>query len=118
MTPMDHIVACLKRDPKMSYADVKAGADKKKLKIFPIMFGRAQLTLGIVKRGAGKTKRAAVAGGSPIKRGPGRPRKIESAGAIDLSGILSAVKGAANESQRYRSALEKIQGVLADALAG
>ena len=114
MTPMDHIIACLKRNPRMSYADVKAGADKKKLKIFPIMFGRAQLTLGIVKAGSGKTKSAA----GPVKRGPGRPRKIESAGAIDLSGILSAVKGAANESQRYRSALEKIQGVLADALAG
>ena len=46
---MEFLVDSLKRNPKASYADLKAKADEKKLPVFPIMFGRAQALLGIVK---------------------------------------------------------------------
>src|ERR1051325_11860492 len=73
---MAFIVESLKKSKSASYADIKAAADKKGLKVWPIMFGRAQLLLGHVKgakRGTGKYARATAAkaaGGSPRGRKP------------------------------------------------
>ncbi len=67
-TPFDFIVAALKRNPKAVYASIRDRAAKKRLTIYPVMFGRAKLLLGLVK--AKPKKKAKVA-----KRGPGRPRK-------------------------------------------
>lgn len=122
----DFIIAALKKDPKATYKDIAAAAAKKKLKVFPIMFGRAQAMLGIVKqakRGDGKAKKAKAAKATkaakaaPAKRGPGRPRK-NAAPALDgsLEGIVAAVKSSEQAKARYRGALEKIQAILADAL--
>ncbi len=61
---MEFLVDALKRNPKAAYAGLKAKADDKKLNLFPIMFGRAQLLLGIVKgakRGTGRFARASAA---------------------------------------------------------
>ena len=118
---MDFIVAQLKKNKKASYADIKKAADAKKLKVFPIMYGRAQAMLGIVKakpRGQGKAatrKKAAAAG---LRRGPGRPRKnpIDGIDTSSLDGIIAAVKSSEQAKARYRSALEKIQTILAQAL--
>ncbi len=62
--------------------------------------------------------------GGAKKRGPGRPAKAPTArtpatpGAIGgLDGILAAVKNAETERTRMRAALERIQSVIADALA-
>ena len=136
---MDFIVERLKKNPSTPYAEIAEAASKKKLTIYPIMFGRAQALLGIVKqspRGQGKAARAkaeAAAGSSsggsssggamPVKRGPGRPRKNpvvgSSTGSFDssLEGIVAAVKGSEQAKARYRAALERIQSILADALA-
>jgi len=122
---MEFIVDSLKSNRHAAYKDIKEAADKKKLKIFPIMFGRAQAMLGIVKqapRGQGKMARAKAAkAGVPVvaKRGPGRPPKSASAIAFDgtLDSIVAAVKNSEQAKSRYRSALEKIQGILADVLA-
>jgi len=73
---MAFIVESLKKSKSASYADIKAAADKKGLKVWPIMFGRAQLLLGHVKgakRGTGKYAKATAAkagGGSPRGRKP------------------------------------------------
>lgn len=166
---MEFLVDSLKKNPKAVYADLKAKADEKKLKLFPIMFGRAQALLGIVKsakRGTGKAAKASAAkrgrkpdansksaqvrallatgmaaadiakkvgcstplvytikasmkrGGGGAKRGPGRPPKAASSPSFDgLSGILAAVKQSENERAHLRAALERIQAVIADALA-
>lgn len=120
---MDFIVDSLKSNKAATYAEIKEAADKKKLKIFPIMFGRAQALLGIVKqapRGQGKAAKAkaAAASGAP-KRGPGRPPKAK-AGSVSfdgtLQGIVAAVKGSEQAKAKYRQALERIQGILADVL--
>ena len=61
---MDFLLSALKSNPKAAYADIKAKADAKKLAIYPIMYGRAQALLGIVKsakRGQGKAAKAAAA---------------------------------------------------------
>ena len=66
---MEFLVEELKKNRKAVYADLKAKADAKKLAIFPIMFGRAQALLGIVKsakRGQGKAAKAkATEGDAP-----------------------------------------------------
>ena len=46
---MEFIVEQLKKNRKIGYAEIREAADAKKLKVFPIMFGRAQALLGIVK---------------------------------------------------------------------
>jgi hypothetical protein len=182
---MEFLVDALKRNPKAVYADLKAKADEKKLKVFPIMFGRAQTLTGIVKmpkRGQGKAAKARAAkvsaeprsgtetgnarrgrqvdpnsksgkvrallasgmsaadiakkvgcttalvynvkstmggGGGATRRGPGRPRAAASvsSGVDGIAGILDVVKGAERERAQLRAALEKIQAVVADALA-
>lgn len=119
---MEFIVESLKSKRDAVYKDIKEAADKKKLKVFPIMFGRAQAMLGIVKqspRGQGKMAKAKAAKvAAPGKRGPGRPPK--SAGAVSFDGtlesIVAAVKGSEQAKARYRSALEKIQSILGDVL--
>ena len=54
-----------------------------------------------------------------MKRGPGRPRKTAAVAGFDgtLESIVAAVKSSEQAKARYRSALEKIQSILADALA-
>ena len=57
-----------------------------------------------------------MGGGAP-KRGPGRPRKIVGSNGVDgLAGIIDAVKNGERERTQLRGALERIQGILADAL--
>lgn len=65
--------------------------------------------------------------GGAKKRGPGRPPKakaqtksksnVSASAASGLDGILAAVKGAEAERVKMLAALEKIQAVIADALA-
>lgn len=131
---MDFIIASLKKNKKASYAEIKAAADEKKLAIYPIMYGRAQALLGYVPmkpRGQGKAAKAAkaaaapaapAAAGAPVKRGPGRPPKSSYAkpATMDLSSldsIISAVRSSEAAKSRYRTALEKIQSILGDALS-
>jgi len=120
---MDFIVNSLKSNRAAAYKDIAEAAAKKKLKIYPIMFGRAQALLGIVKMAArGEGKAARKKAGLPPKRGPGRPRKNAdtSGGAAfagTIEGIVAAVKGSEQAKARYRGALEKIQSILADVLA-
>lgn len=118
---MEFLVETLKGDRNAVYAEVAANAAKKKLKVYPIMWGRAKALLGYVKvapRGQGKMAKAKAAKAS-ARRGPGRPPKAAKAASFDgsLASIVAAVKGSEQERNRYRGALERIQSILADALA-
>lgn len=107
-----------------SYKDIAVAAAKKKPKVFPIMFGRAQVVVGIVKqakRGKGKAARSKAVAKRPVvigKRGPGRPRK-NPAPVLDgtLESMIAVVKRGELEKVRYRKALERIQRVVNAALA-
>lgn len=126
---MEFLVETLKSDKNAVYKDVAEAAAKKKLTVYPIMWGRAKAMLGLVKvapRGQGKmakakakAKAAAATGAAPVKRGPGRPRKNPAPAATfsGLEGIVAAVKGSEAAKAKYHSALEKIQAILAAALA-
>jgi hypothetical protein len=126
---MDFLVESLKSDRNAVYKDVAEAAGKKKLTVYPIMWGRAKALLGYVKvspRGQGKMARAKAAAkaskAAPVavaKRGPGRPRKNAAPAAFSgtLDGIVAAVKGSEHARAKYRSALERIHAILADALS-
>lgn len=61
---MAFLLAALEKDRGATYGDLKAAAEKKDLEVFPIMYGRAQALLGIVKaakRGEGKAAKATKA---------------------------------------------------------
>jgi len=122
------LVDALKANKNAVYADVKAAAEKKGLTVWPIMFGKAKLMLGHVKAGKGRTKKAAGPRRGPgrppnavmaagQRRGPGRPRKVAPVSG-SLDSIIDAVKGSQRDRDRYRGALEKIQGILAGVLTG
>lgn len=69
---MEFLLASLEKNPKATYAEIKAAADEKKLAVYPIMFGRAQAMLGIVKsakRGQGKAAKAKSGGAAPATHG-------------------------------------------------
>ena len=61
---LEFLTDALKRNPKAAYADLKAKAEEKKLTVYPVMFGRAKLLLGLVKakpRGTGRFAKASAA---------------------------------------------------------
>ena len=107
---MDFIVAQLKRNPKVSYADVKDRAAKKRLTVYPIMYGRAKALLGLVpvaKRGSKKKKVA--------KRGPGRPRKTSGRAATPMTAVqdlVATVENHARENAEMRKTLIKIRDLI------
>lgn len=80
---MDALVAYMKSHPNAVYADAQRSLADQGHKIFPIMWGRAQVMLGRVKakkRGskaaaAPATPRAATSTGRPRGRPPGSGRK-------------------------------------------
>ena len=45
----EFIISELKKNKKVAYATIKAAADKMGLTVYPIMYGRAQRQLGLVK---------------------------------------------------------------------
>jgi hypothetical protein len=56
--------------------------------------------------------------GKRSSRGPGRPRKAAAPASLNgLDGILAAVKNSERDRTQMRAALERIQAVVADALA-
>lgn len=123
---MHFLVESLKSNRDAVYKDVAAAAAKKKLTVYPIMWGRAKALLGYVKvapRGQGKMARAKAATkvvAPVVKRGPGRPRKNAAAPASfasGLDGIVAAVKGSELARAKYRAALDRIHAIIADAIA-
>ncbi len=106
---MNFIVAALKKNKNAAYADIKAAADKKKLAVYPIMFGRAKLLLGHVKAGSAKKKKAA-------KRSPGRPRKAADSPLDAVRDLLGSIKDTERENAHLRATLEKVADLINRAL--
>lgn len=112
---MEFLLAQLKKSPKISYGDVKAAAAKKSLTVYPIMYGRAQALLGLVKvkpRGS-KKKQKRGPGRPPVlgRRGPGRPRKQTNA-MDSLEAMITDMKDVARDRDRYQRALEQIARII------
>jgi hypothetical protein len=104
----------LKKHRKAVFADCKRAAGKSKHEIWPIMFGRAQAILGIVKsakRGEGRyakakndsAKKAAIS----KSRQDGRGMRTD---------ILSSVRALHADRDRLLAVLNKVRGIVVAAL--
>jgi hypothetical protein len=120
---MEFLVDALKADREAVYKDVAAAAAKKKLKVYPIMWGRAKALLGYVKvapRGQGKVAKAKAKAkakaATGTKRGPGRPPKAGGSLESALEGIAAAVRTNERARDGYRSALTKIAAIISATL--
>ena len=114
------IIAMLKKNPKVDYASIKKAAEKKKVDVYPIMYGRAQALLGIVdsgKRGRGKARKAAARRATragKITRRTTRGTLARGADAIDE--LAASVKETQRENERLRATLKKISDLIDGAL--
>jgi len=125
---MAFVMDYLKKHRTATFAEIRDAGAKKKLKLYPIVYGRAQALLGIVKlspRGSGKAAKAAKAANAPkaakaVVGGKKRGRPRKNAGAsVDtssLEGIIAAVKTLQDERERLHGTLGKIQAILSEVL--
>jgi hypothetical protein len=104
----------LKKHRKAVFADCKRAAGKSKHEIWPIMFGRAQALLGIVKsakRGEGRyakaktdsAKKAAIS----KSRQDGRGMRTD---------VISSVRAMHADRERLLAILQKLHGIVNEAL--
>lgn len=120
---MQFVVEKLRADRNVTYRDVADAAEKRGLKLVPIVFGRAKLALGMVKAGQGQAKRRAKESSG---RGPGRPpgkgrKPGRPAGPgraetkLDgFEGIVTHVRGLEREAADLRARLSRIADLAAN----
>jgi hypothetical protein len=96
----------LKKNPNAVFADLKKDAEKRGLKMVPIVFGRAKLALGLAKKKPkmAKANGARSAGGGKMKLG-GLPAGLGSS-------VLNQIEGLARDAQAYRAAIDEIRSIL------
>lgn len=117
---MAFIVSALKRDRKAQYADIKARADRKGLTIYPIMYGRAQALLGIVKsakRGTGRFARKNRGEPTRVLKPAGRrvgSRSVRPGEGLDA--LVEIVRTQGRERDQLRATLEKVRDLVASAI--
>ena len=127
----DFVCGMLKKNPNVAYADVAAAAKAKGHKVYPIVFGRAKLLLGLVKANPAKKAKAAakkaakaaakkpaapaaapVANGV-VRRGPGRPPKPKAVAFSGVEGFVAHVKDLERTRDQLRATIAKLRSVLA-----
>lgn len=115
---MDFLVKYMRSHSNAVYADAQAAAKKAGYKIFPIMWGRAQVMLGRVKaKRRGASKKATGGAGARkastrtgVSKKVGRPRKVASraAGGSEHRVVLPIDSAADLES--WQTVVEKLNG--------
>ena len=112
------LVRELRKNPKAEYAVLRDKAETKGFTVYPVMFGRAKASLGLVKTAPrGSKKKAAKRGpGRPkgsknkVKRGPGRPRTSSSA--LDIGDLVAMMKELQRERDEAVAKLDRIRKLL------
>lgn len=106
----DLLVSELQKDPTAAYATLRDKAEAKGFTVYPVMFGRAKASLGLVST---KPRKRNVA-----KRGPGRPKgsrnknsRVQSGG-IDVGGLADMVRNLQRERDEAVAKLERIRALL------
>lgn len=123
----EFVLDVLRKNTGASFAEVKAAADRRGLKIFPIMYGRAKKQLGLIAPKGGRKaavrkaagRKAAAAPKAAPARGRGRKAKVTrapraaAAGMGDgLDAVIQAMRHNETERERLHSALLKIKAIL------
>jgi hypothetical protein len=107
----------LTKKPGATFAEVQTAAQKKGLKVIPVVYGRAKKLLGLAKP-AKKKKVAAKRGRPATGARRGRPRKTAAASTAlgTLEGVLQAMRRNDAERQQLRATLERIRDLIDKAL--
>lgn len=80
------ILSMLQANSKVTFGEVREAAAKLGHVVYPISYGRAKLQLGLSEPKAPKP--AVATAEVPVKRGPGRPRKVP----LPLEAVAAPVK--------------------------
>ena len=113
----------LEKKPGAPFAEVSKAAEKKGHKVWPIVYGRAQLLLGQAgdpkpKKAAGnKAGRGAKRLASPLsatgRRGPGRPRKAVSGAPSDaVESLIIHIRELEQERDELRHKLAQVRDLV------
>lgn len=105
------LVRELKKNPQAEYATLRDRAEKSGFTIYPVMFGRAKASLGLVATKPRKDRAHPRVSKTKGKRGPGRPRKTPQP--LDLGDLVAMVQQLQRERDDAIARLEKIRSVLA-----
>jgi hypothetical protein len=120
----DFLVQELRREPHLSYGELRQRAEANNFPIAPIMYGRAKAMLGLVPvKPRGQAKKAAPA---PVAEAPRSLKQVESVAADrftqkleevrNLEQLVSMVKELDGERRRLRNLLENLVTMIDEAL--
>lgn len=125
----DFLVGELRREPQLSYGELRQRAEANGFPIAPIMYGRAKAVLGLVPvrpRGSKKAAAEASAHEAPAQVVPRMLKQVESVAADrfskkleevrNLDQLVAAVKELDAERRRLRTLLEKVVSMIDEAL--
>lgn len=87
---MAFIVAALKKDKSASYQDLAAAAEEKGLQLYPVMYGRAQKMLGLVKGAKRAPAKPVVAKAKAAAKSSGGGSKSDQVRELLGSGMTAA----------------------------
>lgn len=108
-TAYSFTVAALRANPKVAFAAVKAAAAKQKLKVVPIIYGRAKLALGLQDKVAAKARAAKARAGSV--------QGYNGVASQTLAHVRFRLETAERCADRYGKALQEIRAAIDRALA-
>jgi hypothetical protein len=145
---MEFLIEVLKNDANAVWKDAAAAAKEKGIKVFPVMWAQAKRRVAgggeapaaaapaakakpgrkagrkpgrkaSGKRAKGSAQKP-VAAVAPVKRGPGRPRKVRATAVVAfddaIGGIVAAIRDSEQSRNRFRAAIGRIQAIVAAAL--
>lgn len=116
----EFLVEELRREPTISYGELKTAADARGLKIAPIMYGRAKALLGLVPvrpRGQGKNrKKQGVAGLTRAESASAEQFAQQLEAVRDIEGVRAIARQLDQERRQLREALERLAQLIDESL--
>ena len=116
----EFLVEELRREPTISYGELKTTADARGLKIAPIMYGRAKALLGLVPvrpRGQGKNrKKQGVAGLTRAESASAEQFAQQLEAVRDIEGVRAIARQLDQERRQLREALERLAQLIDESL--
>ena len=116
----EFLVEQLRREPTISYGELKTTADARGLKIAPIMYGRAKALLGLVPvrpRGQGKNrKKPGVAGLTRAESASAEQFAQQLEAVRDIADVRAIARQLDQERRQLRGALERLAQLIDESL--
>jgi len=125
----DFLVGELRREPQLSYGELRQRAEANGFPIAPIMYGRAKAVLGLVPVRPRGSKKEVARASTHEAAAPALPRMLKQVESVaadrfskkleevrNLDQLVAAVKELDAERRRLRALLEKVVAMIDEAL--